>query len=184
MLAWGLRLLTKTLAPRERLQGDLGIPLLMQKYNRLPASDRYFSSDSTAVENRLEQNSLAEAALFSIVDDNESMREAIESLIKSIGFRAETFASTEEFVQCDHLAQIACLILDVQLPGMSGLELQRLLAIATYTFPVIFVSGRTDEYTREQALKAGALAFLYKPFSEEALLKAVYSALSIREGLE
>jgi FixJ family two-component response regulator len=67
---------------------------------------------------------------------------------------------------------------------MSGLELQRLLAIATYSFPIIFVSGRTDECTREQALKAGALAFLYKPFSEEALLKAVYAALSIREGLE
>jgi FixJ family two-component response regulator len=154
------------------------------KYNRLPASDHYFSSDSSAVETRLEQNSLTEAALFSIVDDDDSMREAIESLIKSIGFRAETFASTEEFVQCDHLAQIACLILDVQLPGMSGLELQRLLSIATYTFPIIFISGRTDECMRDRALKAGAFEFLYKPFSEEALLKAVYAALSIREGLE
>jgi FixJ family two-component response regulator len=105
------------------------------------------------------------------------MREAIESLIRSIGFRAETFASTEEFGQCNHLARIACLILDVQLPGMSGLQLQRLLSLATYNFPIIFISARTDECMREQALKAGALAFLYKPFSEKALLKAVYSAL-------
>lgn len=149
----------------------------MRKYNRLSASDYYFSSDRTAVENSLEQNSLTQAALFSILDDDESMREAIESLIKSFGFRAETFASTEEFVQCDHLAQIACLILDVQLPGMSGLELQRQLSMATYTFPIIFITARIDDNIREQALKAGAVDFLYKPFSEEALLRAVDSAL-------
>lgn len=149
-------------------------------YNRLPASDHYFSSDGTAVETRLEQNSLTEAALFSIVDDDDSMRQAIESLIKSIGFRAETFASTEEFVQCDHIAQIACLILDVQLPGMNGLELQRLLSIAAYNFPIIFITARADDCMRDRALKAGALAFLYKPFSEQALLEAVYSALKQR----
>jgi FixJ family two-component response regulator len=149
----------------------------MQKYNRLPASDDYFSSDSTAVENRLEKNSLTQPPFVSIVDDDESMREAIESLIKSLGFRAETFGSTEEFVQCDHLAQIACLILDVQLPGMSGLELQRLLSIATYTFPIIFITAQIDDSIREQALKAGAVDFLYKPFSEKALLRAVDSAL-------
>ena len=149
----------------------------MQKYNRLPASDDYFSSDSTAVENRLEKNSLTQPPFVSIVDDDESMREAIESLIKSLGFRAETFGSTEEFVQCDHLAQIACLILDVQLPGMSGLELQRLLSIATYTFPIIFITAQIDDSIREQALKAGAVDFLYKPFGEKALLRAVDSAL-------
>lgn len=149
-------------------------------YNRLPASDHYFSSDGTAVETRLEQNSLTEAALFSIVDDDDSMRQAIESLIKSIGFRAETFASTEEFVQCDHIAQMACLILDVQLPGMNGLELQRLLSIAAYNFPIIFITARADDCMRDRALKAGALAFLYKPFSEQALLEAVYSALKQR----
>lgn len=149
----------------------------MVKSSRLPTSDYHFFSESTAVGTRLQQNSLTQAALFSIVDDDESMREAIESLIRSIGFRAETFASTEEFVQCNHLARIACLILDVQLPGMSGLQLQRLLSLATYNFPIIFISARTDECMREQALKAGALAFLYKPFSEKALLKAVYSAL-------
>ncbi|HEU4341813.1 MAG TPA: response regulator [Candidatus Binatia bacterium] len=113
-----------------------------------------------------------------MVDDDDSMREAIQNLIKSVGFRAEAFASTEEFVQCDHLGEIACLILDMQLPGMSGLELQRLLAVATYEIPIIFITAQYNGGVREQALKAGAVDFLYKPFNEEALLKAVHSALN------
>ena len=149
----------------------------MRTDNRFPASDNNCSSYRASSENRLKKNSRSETALFSIVDDDESMREAIESLIESLGFRAETFASTEEFVQCDHLRQIACLILDVHLPGMSGLELQRQLSIATYNFPIIFITGRGDDRMREHALKAGAVEFLYKPFSNEALLTAVRSAL-------
>jgi FixJ family two-component response regulator len=112
---------------------------------------------------------LGKPPLISVVDDDNSMREAVMSLIKSLGFRAETYISTEEFVRCDHLGEIACLILDVQLPGMNGLELQRLLSIARYKTPIIFITAHGDD--------AGAVEFLYKPFSEESLLKAVDSAL-------
>jgi len=117
--------------------------------------------------------------LITIVDDDNSMREAVTSLIKSIGFKAETFASGEEFVQCGHLREIACLILDVKMPGRSGLELQRELSNANYNIPIVFITGRGDDRTSEQALNAGAVEFLYKPFSEEALLKAINSALNI-----
>jgi len=125
-------------------------------------TDNRFPACRASDENRLKKNSRSEAALFSIVDDDESMSEAIASLIESLGFRAETFASTEDFVQCDHLRQIACLILDVHLPGMSGLELQRLLSFATYNFPIIFITGRSDDRMREYALEGGAVEFLYK----------------------
>ena len=140
-------------------------------------TDNRFPACRASDENRLKKNNQSETALFSIVDDDESVSEAIASLIESVGFRAETFASTEDFVQCDHLRQIACLILDVHLPGMSGLELQRILSFATYNFPIIFITGRGDDRMRERALKAGAVEFLYKPFSNEALLAAVHSAL-------
>jgi|RhiMetdeSRZDD1v2_1073273.scaffolds.fasta_scaffold69000_2 FixJ family two-component response regulator len=148
-----------------------------RKANRLIASDNFFSSYSTSGEDEPEKNSLSKSPFISIVDDDESMREATESLIESLGFRVETFGSTEEFVQCDHLAQIACLILDVQLPGMSGLELQRLLSLATYTFPIIFITAHGDDQLRKQALKAGAVEFLNKPFSQVSLLTALDWAL-------
>jgi len=149
----------------------------MRANNRRPASDNDFSRRSAFGKNSLKKNSRCEAALFSIVDDDESMREGLGSLLESIGFRVETFASTEEFVQCDHLGQIACLILDVHLPGMSGLELQRLLSFATYNFPIIFITGRGGDRMREYALKGGAVEFLYKPFTAQALLTAVHAAL-------
>jgi FixJ family two-component response regulator len=139
-----------------------------------PASDDY-SFKALSVQNQ--HTSLGKPPLISVVDDDTSMREAVMSLIKSLGFRAETYISTEEFVRCDHLGEIACLILDVQLPGMNGLELQRLLSIARYKTPIIFITAHGDEALRKHALDAGAVEFLYKPFSEESLLKAVDSAL-------
>jgi FixJ family two-component response regulator len=121
--------------------------------------------------------SLTRPPLISIVDDDHSVREAIKSLIKSVGFRAETYASTEEFVQCDHLNEIACLILDIQLSGKSGLELQRQLTMGPYNVPIVFITAHGDENIRRQALKDGAVDFVYKPFSEESLLNAVHAAL-------
>lgn len=172
--------------PKARLRGiynshprlwrkGLELSNLMGKYNRFPVAQDDFSRYSLSLENR--RHSLTKAPLISIVDDDISIREAVNSLIKSVGFRAQTFASTEEFVQCDHLGEISCLILDVRLPGMSGLELQRHPAITTYRIPIVFISGLGDETMRQQALDAGAVEFLYKPFSEESLLKAIDTAL-------
>ncbi len=114
----------------------------------------------------------------SIVDDDESVREAIKSLIRSVGLGAETFASAEDFLNSDYRRGVSCLILDVRMPGMSGLELQQQLASADCPIPIIFVTAHaSDEEARARALQAGAVDFLLKPFSEEALLNDVYAAL-------
>jgi len=115
--------------------------------------------------------------LISIVDDDQSIREAMESLIRSVGFRTEVFASAEDFLKWKERESTACLILDVRLPGISGLELQRLLTSIRSRIPVIFITAHGDAQTRERAIAAGAVEFLQKPFSEEALLDAVRAAL-------
>jgi len=120
---------------------------------------------------------VTETALISIVDDEESIREAIESLLRSVGFRTQTFASAEQFLQSDQIETTACLILDVRMPGMSGLELQRQLMATQYRIPIVFVTAHGDEEARARALQEGAVEFLLKPFSEEALLNAIQRAL-------
>jgi FixJ family two-component response regulator len=120
---------------------------------------------------------VSEPALISIVDDDESIREALQSLLRSVGFRAKTFASAEQFLQFDQIETTACLILDVRMPGMSGLELQRRLMATQYRIPIVFVTAHGDEEVRSRALQAGAVEFLLKPFSEEALLNAIEAAL-------
>ncbi|HXG64421.1 MAG TPA: response regulator [Blastocatellia bacterium] len=115
--------------------------------------------------------------VISIVDDDESVREAIESLIKSVGLNAQVFASAEEFLNSNHIEDTSCLILDMRMPGMSGLELQRRLAAGDYGIPIIFISAHSDDKIRAQALGAGAVDFLFKPFTEEALVYTVQAAL-------
>jgi FixJ family two-component response regulator len=115
-------------------------------------------------------------ALVAIVDDDESVRDAIGSLFRSMGFRTELFPSGEEFLAAPHLHDFSCLILDVQMPGMNGLELQQRLAAASHPVPIIFVTAFGDESTRARALRGGAVSFLSKPFSDDALLEAVQSA--------
>ena len=120
---------------------------------------------------------MIETALISIVDDDESIREAIQSLLGSVGFKAKTFASAEQFLQSDQIENTACLILDVRMPGMSGLELQRRLMATQCRIPIVFVTAHGDEEVRARALQEGAVEFLLKPFSEEALLNAIQAAL-------
>lgn len=116
--------------------------------------------------------------MISIVDDDESVREAVRSLLKSVGYRAEVFTSAEEFLRSGRPHETSCLILDVLMPGMGGLELQRRLAAAGSSIPVIFITAHAgDREARTQALAAGAVVFLGKPFSEESLLSAVQTAL-------
>ena len=120
---------------------------------------------------------MIETALISIVDDDESIREALQSLLRSVGFRAKTFASAEQFLQSDQIENTACLILDVRMPGMSGLELQRRLMATQCRIPIVFATAHGDEEARSRALQEGAVEFLLKPFSEEALLNAIQAAL-------
>ena len=118
-------------------------------------------------------------SLISIVDDDESVREATTSLLKSNGFRAEVFSSAEDFLASGCLDETRCLILDVQMPGMNGLELQRRLASENRSIPIIFISAHDNQEVRKQATRSGAIDFLPKPFSEEALLRAIRDALGM-----
>src|SRR6266481_2066578 len=117
-------------------------------------------------------------ALIAIVDDDQSFREALESLLKLIGFRTAIFASARDFLDSPQFPTVSCAILDVSMPKMDGLELQRHL-VATHPIPIIFITAHRDEKTRAQALRAGAIGFLYKPFSEEVLIDALHSALGV-----
>jgi FixJ family two-component response regulator len=122
--------------------------------------------------------------LISIVDDDPLMREGLISLLRSAGFATQAFASAEEFLSLAHRDNIACLILDVSLPGISGLELQSQLTatVSNHRTPVVFMTARDDEATRQRALKGGAVDFLRKPVRREALLNAVHLALQQNDG--
>jgi len=116
-------------------------------------------------------------ALVAIVDDDQSVRDAVGSLFRSMGFRTEPFAGGQEFLGSPNRGAFQCLILDVQMPGMDGLELQHRLAAASFPIPIIFITAYDDEDVRTRALRGGAVSFLIKPFSEDALLDAVQSAI-------
>ena len=120
--------------------------------------------------------------VISIVDDDEFVREATRSFIRSLGYLADTFASSEEFLTSGRVLDSACLIADVQLPGMNGLELQRLLIEQGHRVPVIFMTAFPSVRVQEQALAAGALALLSKPFSDEELTECLDRALSCGGG--
>jgi FixJ family two-component response regulator len=119
--------------------------------------------------------------LISVIDDDESIRRTTTLLIESFGFRAAAFASAESFLKSDQLHDTSCLILDVRMPDMNGLELQSELAAAGCGIPIIFITAYDDNDSRGRAMRAGAVAFLDKPFSDEQLLQTVHSALGPRE---
>ena|ERR1700722_12278886 len=117
------------------------------------------------------------ASLISIVDDDESMREATEGLLRSLGYQAVAFSSAEEFLKSDSIDNTACLIADVQMPGLSGIDLQHSLSARGVQMPTIFITAFPEEGSRKRAMTAGAVGYLSKPFSEESLLKCLDSAL-------
>ena len=115
--------------------------------------------------------------LISIVDDDDALRNSLDDLIRSIGFRTQGFPSAEAFLSSNQARDTACLILDVRMPGMNGIDLQRQIVAANWRIPIIFITSHADDHARARALKAGAVAFLYKPFREEELLNALDAAL-------
>jgi FixJ family two-component response regulator len=112
-----------------------------------------------------------------VVDDDASIREAIKSLVRSVGLRAETFGSTQDFLRKKPLDAPGCLVLDVRLPGLSGLDFQHELTKANIQIPIIFITGHGDIPMTVQAMKAGAVEFLTKPFRDQDLLDAIQQAL-------
>jgi FixJ family two-component response regulator len=117
------------------------------------------------------------AGVVFVVDDDESMRRSLENLMRSVGLRVEAFASAQEFLHSTRPDVPGCLVLDVRLPGLSGLDLQKRMAEANSEIPIIFITGHGDIPMTVQAMKAGAVEFLTKPFRDQALLDAIQQAL-------
>jgi len=128
-----------------------------------------------------EHNTVAESTRISIVDDDASMREAIKTLINSIGLSVDEFSSADDFLKSARSEVFDCLILDVRMPGLDGLELQRRLAAANIAIPIVFLPAHYSEHQRRKAMDAGAIAFLRKPFTEQELLNAIDASLAIRD---
>ena len=118
--------------------------------------------------------------LISVVDDDESVREAVCGLLRSVGFTTKAFASAEAFLASDQCRSADCLVLDVRMPGMSGIELQRQLVAGRSEIPVIFMTAHEEECARAEALTNGTGAALIKPFSDEALLNAIHVAIGVQ----
>lgn len=111
--------------------------------------------------------------MISIVDDDQSVREATDALVRSLGYAAETFASAEEFLSSDRMHTTSCVIADVQMPGLSGIDLQQRLLALGLRLPIIFVTAFPDERSRRRAMDAGAVDFLSKPLSDERLISCL-----------
>ena len=118
--------------------------------------------------------------MISIIDDNDSVRESLQRLMRSVGFAVNVFASAEEFLDSDRLRNTDCLILDVRLPGMDGLDLQRHLATSHSEIPIIFITSYDDDEVRARALNTGAVNYFLKPFNDEDLLNAIDAALKFK----
>jgi FixJ family two-component response regulator len=122
---------------------------------------------------------IADPPLVSIVDDDESIRQSLPSLVRKFGFRVRTFISADEFLAFDCVGQTKCLILDIAMPGVSGPDLQRELLRRGQKIPIVFITGQPDQDLRRQLLADGAVECLFKPFGAAALREAINSALGV-----
>lgn len=117
--------------------------------------------------------------LISVVDDDESVRESLPDLLREFGFAVQAFSSAEDFLASDYIGQTSCLILDIAMPGMTGPDLQLELTHRRHEIPIVFITAHVDETVRPRVLARGAVACLFKPFSETALLEALNAALQV-----
>jgi FixJ family two-component response regulator len=120
--------------------------------------------------------------LISVVDDDESIRRSTKLLIESFSYRAAVFESAEIFLRSGQLHDTSCLIVDINMPGINGLQLQSQLVAEGCSIPIIFITAYGNTESRRQAMQAGAIAFLDKPFSDEQLLKSIRTALTLEEA--
>ncbi|HLN09264.1 MAG TPA: response regulator [Xanthobacteraceae bacterium] len=120
--------------------------------------------------------------VISVVDDDASVRSATVDLLNSLGFACEAYGSAEEYLGSTRRAVTVCLVLDINMPGVNGLELQGRLAQSGITVPVIFITAFPEERTRAQAFRAGAVCYLAKPYSDEELLDCIHQALARRDA--
>jgi FixJ family two-component response regulator len=120
--------------------------------------------------------------MISIIDDDPFVREATDGLVRSLGYGAATFASAEDYLQSDRVNDTSCVITDVQMPGLSGVELQSLLIARGNCTPMIFITAFPEEKLRRRAIEAGAIGFLSKPFDDEQLIEHLQTALQSHHG--
>lgn len=125
----------------------------------------------------LEQKSIGQPLVVGVVDDDESVRESLPDLLKEFGFAVLAFSSANEFLASDSVDRTTCLVLDIAMPGMSGLDLQKELKSLGYKIPIIFITAQIDESTHKRALEQGAVDILFKPFSDVALREALGKAM-------
>jgi len=124
-----------------------------------------------------DNNKMKPNPLIAVVDDDNSLRQSTQLLLRSAGYRAEVFASAREFLDSPRIDETACLMLDVRMPGMDALELQRFLNEAQRQIPIIFITAHATDNAEQRARKAGAVDFLRKPVNDEKLLSAIQTAL-------
>ena len=125
---------------------------------------------------------LTKAPMISIIDDDPSVRAATDGLVRSLGYHATTFASAEDYLQSDRINDTSCVITDVQMPGLSGVELQSQLIARGNCTPMIFITAFPEEKVRRRVLEAGAIGFLSKPFDDEHLIEHLQTALRSHKG--
>ena len=125
---------------------------------------------------------MSKISVIAVIDDDASVRVGTENLLSSLGYTVHTFASAEEFLRSAHIDDVSCLIADVRMPGMSGIELQTLLLTQGHRVPFIFITAFSEETARAQALSAGAICFLTKPFDKLTLIKCLDTALERHGG--
>ena len=123
---------------------------------------------------------MAKCSLVSVVDDDESVRESLPDLIRQFGFTAQAFSSAEAFLASEAVSETSCLVLDIAMPGMSGLDLQQELTRRRQEIPIVFITATGDQTVRPTVLARGAVECLFKPFSERALLDALNVAIRTR----
>jgi FixJ family two-component response regulator len=120
---------------------------------------------------------MMDSPVISIIDDDPSVRKATDGLVRSLGYRSLTFASAEDFLESDHIEDTSCVITDVQMPGLSGVELQSVLNARGARLPMIFITAFPEDRIRRSVLEAGAVGFLSKPFEEAVLIEHLQTAL-------
>jgi FixJ family two-component response regulator len=118
------------------------------------------------------------AVIVAVIDDDPSIRRSLSRLLRSAGYGVETYSSVREFLERGNYARLACLVLDVRMPGQTGLDLQQVLTAAGHDIPIVFITGHGDIPMSAQAIEAGAVAFLAKPFDDATFFKAVQRALA------
>jgi FixJ family two-component response regulator len=128
---------------------------------------------------RDEEPRMIQSSLVSVVDDDESVRESLPDLLREFGFEAQTFSSAEDFLASESLADTSCLVLDVAMPGMTGLDLQRELTLRDREVPIVFITAHRDAAIRLRLIAQGAVECLFKPFEPNDLLQALNTALRV-----